>query len=573
MTDVSRKPEVRESNDLADHRGGGESAGRGPATLTLVLSVLQMAFSIPGLVYPAADLFSISPGRTSSNWALITASFGPAAILNLTAGFGSRRGVQLVTGLICVCCYLPLLQSLYQTSVLQQRWATPSAWFVFAAMAGLWSVLAAISSGIVKTQPEAIAHRQQIREQQLILVAAAVCSAAESFEIPFLRFVPAAIGLYLIALGLEVLLRTVFSAVAGTGIADHSRQPLLTRSLLFGQAPRVNLSAGQLAAATFDIRRPVVSALASTVFIGWLSTGVTIVSVEELALYYRNGHQVEHALAPGLHLHLPVPFGRTKKVPARRVQVTTVGYLLDAQRLSQQKYLWTESHGDKEVSFVVGDGTEVVAINAIVQHCPKTTVTGLQQYITLADSPEEIVRRTAMNVLLSESRTLNVAQLLTMNRSEWSQRLHERLSSELDHRNLGIEIKCVDVVSVHPPVEIAAAYLEIIDANVRAEAEVIEARGAHESELSRSRMMADTTIADATAAASVRLTGVAQEVEQLKALTEVAGNFRTVFERHAWCNAVSDALSDREIILLGTDVSSGVRLILGSDAPAGDTQK
>lgn len=573
MGALFRQPEERKPVDLTDHPVSADVAGRASLPPSLILSAIQLIFSIAGLYAVLANLLNVSAETVDGHWALITASFGPAAVWNLAVRIGHRRRVQWVAAVLCVCCYLPVMMSLYQSNPVEMRGTQSSPWFVFAAMAGLWSVVSAVSNSVSLARNEPCQNRMQIREQQMVLIVAAVCSAGGAIEFPLLRFVPTVVGLYLIALGLEVSLRVMILVLTGSELSDPYHHPLLTRDLLFGRAQRLHPSSTLATASTISIRRPVIAALVTTAVVGWLTTGITVVSVHELALYYRNGHLDDEVLSPGLHLHLPAPFGRTKRIPAGRVEVTTVGYLLDARKLSKQKYLWTESHGEEEVSFIVGDGTEVVAINAIIRHCPGNSISGLQQYMTLADSPEEIVRRAAMGVLLAESRTLTVAELLTMNRSEWSQRLRERLSGDLDDRKLGIEIKGVDIVSVHPPVEIASAYLDIIDANVRAEAEVAEARGAHESELTRSRMMADTTIADASASASVRLTAVAQEVEQLKALAEVAGDSRSVFEQHAWCDSMSEALSDREIIFVSNSVSSGIRLLMGSDTPVGSPQK
>jgi regulator of protease activity HflC (stomatin/prohibitin superfamily) len=47
---------------------------------------------------------------------------------------------------------------------------------------------------------------------------------------------------------------------------------------------------------------------------------------------------------------------------------------------------------------------------------------------------------------------------------------------------LGVEILQFDVLSIHPPIEVADSFLEIVTARIDAEREIAEARGAYLTE-------------------------------------------------------------------------------------------
>jgi hypothetical protein len=63
-------------------------------------------------------------------------------------------------------------------------------------------------------------------------------------------------------------------------------------------------------------------------------------------------------------------------------------------------------------------------------------------------------------------------------------------------------------------------------------------------------MMSATEAADASAAASVRLTGVKEESLFLEAMLSSYEQQPDVFRQRAFCNAISEALADRSFTLI-----------------------
>jgi hypothetical protein len=92
----------------------------------------------------------------------------------------------------------------------------------------------------------------------------------------------------------------------------------------------------------------------------------------------------------------------------------------------------------------------------------------------------------------------------------------------------------------------------------------MEAQAAYLTERRRCEMMAATGVADANAAASVRLTGVVDEALHLEALANVDELNSVVFRRRAFCDAIAEVLTGRSITLIDQSLPSDLKLWLGS---------
>ena len=271
-------------------------------------------------------------------------------------------------------------------------------------------------------------------------------------------------------------------------------------------------------------------------------------------------------LLPGIHLTLPFPFARTTQFPVDKMKAMTVGFVADPLTLSTQPMLWTKPHGEAEFPLVVGDGTELVAINAVVQYRVANHAADLKSYVTFARDPDAMLRSLSQHVLMAETRTLTLQGLLSADRTAWGQQIRQHLQDEIARHHLGLEVIQFDVLSIHPPIEVAESFLDIVAARIDAEKEVLDAQAAWLTERRRCEMMAATDAADASAAASVRLTAVMDEALHLEALASVDEGNSSVFRRRAFCDAFAEVLTDRTITLIDQKLPVGPETLAGFTA-------
>ncbi|MFO0978770.1 MAG: SPFH domain-containing protein [Planctomycetaceae bacterium] len=547
---------VSASDDLIRSGSGSVSSSR-RHHVTLVIATLAIA----GIAI--VEHGGIRLWRSSSATVTLTIAFAFAYI----ALFACEQRVPkkarsiLVPGFWALAL-LTLIVCASNTPGLQTNVVPVPVWFLLFAVGGGLEVMRQVARASADRHIRTVSSESgTLRELQILTLICAVVAAIDLNESQFIRILSVLVRWYVIAIGFEGILRIAFAAITKNSLADLLSGTFLIRQLVSGKLNNAQPSAVPQATASINVRRSVAVGFMMTGVIAWLATGISMVSQSEAALYFRNGHLQAEPLRPGLHWLLPAPFSRVTKIPLKQIRAITIGYVLDEDALSHQKYLWTMPHGEQETPIIIGNGTEVVAVNAVVQFRPSSRSDELFNYAMIADQSDQIVRQVAMHVLLEHSRSTALIDLLTVDRISLGQTLHSGLQAELKRLKTGIDVTAFDVISIHPPVEIADAFLEIIDAKVRAVAEVADARGAHETELTRSTMMADTAIADASAAASVRLTGVSQEVAQLEQLFALDQKFPQVFRRRAYCDVLSEALAERTFLWISEDVAARLRLL------------
>lgn len=294
--------------------------------------------------------------------------------------------------------------------------------------------------------------------------------------------------------------------------------------------------------------------------LGWVMTGLVIVRTHESAAYFRLGRLHPTPLMPGLHFVLPRPLGQVVYVPCNQVQTLAVGFRADIAELANLEFSWTRPHGRAEFPLIVGNGTELVALNGLVQFRVTTNPHAIRNFVVSSEDPRRILESLAHRVLTLETRTTSLDGILTDDRAEWNQRLLRRLASAADQLDLGVEILAFELVSVHPPIEVAAAYLDVVSARIDAERIVAETRAASVSEFRRCEMVSHTEIAEARGAAENRLSETEIELHEIESLSDADRIAPLVTRRRAYCDALSLELQRRPLTLIDAAIPPGTQV-------------
>ena len=115
------------------------------------------------------------------------------------------------------------------------------------------------------------------------------------------------------------------------------------------------------------VRRSLEPLVIGLCLIGWLSTSLTVVGIEEQGLVERLGVPVGgQALLPGLHMHWPWPIDRVFRIPVRRVQALTVGHEGE-EAGGPENVLWAGEHAANEYTLLLGNGRDLITVDAAVQ--------------------------------------------------------------------------------------------------------------------------------------------------------------------------------------------------------------
>lgn len=226
------------------------------------------------------------------------------------------------------------------------------------------------------------------------------------------------------------------------------------------------------------------------VLIFWFTTAFVQINFQEEGILYHLGQvKTEKSLKPGIHIKWPWPIDRVKIYKASEIRFFTVGYEAD----KQMDYLWTINHGGEEYKLLLGDGKELVSINMQVHY----KIGNVFDYALQYDQPEEKLKAETYHILLYETATTNLESLLSQNRTSFSQKLTKKLQEVSHQQKMGLEITDVALTSIHPPIEVASDYQQIVSAHMQKEIIITEAQTYADSLIPKAEKTKNESIAKA----------------------------------------------------------------------------
>lgn len=319
-----------------------------------------------------------------------------------------------------------------------------------------------------------------------------------------LRFLPLAVDVFMVVLGVEVVLNFVLWYYRPRRAGEYLRPPFDSRVLAFAAAPdrlaesiseAINYQFGFNVSSTWFYRlvsRSTTLLVVLAALLLYAMTMFTVVRADESALVLRGGKVTRVVEGGGLVWNLPWPFGSTVRFPAGAVNQFTVGAHDLTDQDEDSPILWTEQHADEENYIIVraaaaGAGEEtgiadlaLVSIEAPVQYA----VNDLRKYLLLAqDGPADDPDAVRRDVLSAVTRAaairylsgFSVDELLGPRRAEIERGLRARLVSRYGELDAGIEVLFVGLQGVHPPQETAASFERVVAADATRAAAVSSA--------------------------------------------------------------------------------------------------
>lgn len=268
------------------------------------------------------------------------------------------------------------------------------------------------------------------------------------------------------------------------------------------------------------LRRAALPALAGVVLAGWLLTGVTALRVDERAVYHRLGVPVS-VLRPGLHVHMPWPLGRVRRVElgvmhempltvdAAGGGAEAPGGIIGAEELppASADRLWNQAHPSEATYLVAGlsggqQSFQVVDIDLRLMFSAGASDQAARDLATQADPPGRLMRAAAGRVLVRYFATHTLEGVLGVDRDAFAAEVRGAVQADLDALGSGLDLVAVVVEAVHPPPGAASAYQRVQAAGIRSRELVsLEQAGAART-VGAARNTAGETIAGAQGAAA-----------------------------------------------------------------------
>ncbi len=347
------------------------------------------------------------------------------------------------------------------------------------------------------------------------------------------------------------------------------------------------------------LKRAAVPLLAILLVIGWLVSGLTTLGVGERGVYERLGAPVA-ILQPGLHAHLPWPFGRVYRVEFGQVhELPLAGDMTvtdgvtetimpqvsaDAETPAEFDRLWDKRHPSDATYLVPGVaiGSAVADTSKIGYQLLNSDVRVLWR-VALNDAaaydavyhvvaPEALVRSEAMRLMQRMFATRSLAGLIGEDRDSITATVQASLQARLDLIHTGIEITAIVIDAIHPPMAAVPAYHGVQAAEIGAVTDIARAHGQAASVLADAQRDASERLARGSASASETISGAHADIVRFNAdhLAFAAAPAALRLER--WLQAIGRSLSKAQITVVDhrLPIDGGPVIDLRKTAPGND---
>ena len=205
---------------------------------------------------------------------------------------------------------------------------------------------------------------------------------------------------------------------------------------------RLGLSLRSTWAITF-VRRSARVLLVSLIGLVWLSTTLAVVGPQEQGIRLRFGGLVSRMpVGPGLHLKWPWPLEAVDRYPVTRVQTLALGYAGPPK----DSLLWARTHAGEEYQLLLGDGRELLSVDATVSYRIRDVVA----FAFGSQNTRETLEALAYRLLMRETVASNLDRVLTADRTEFGRRFAVALQRACDEQGLGLDVLHVGFIGLHP---------------------------------------------------------------------------------------------------------------------------
>ena len=330
------------------------------------------------------------------------------------------------------------------------------------------------------------------------------------------------------------------------------------------------------------IRAAAFPAIAGTLLLCWLLSGVKLLDGDQRGVYERLGAPVA-VIGPGLHILAPWPLGRLRPVEYGTIhsiaigaeQTTDASEQIGADDMPQpgMNHLWDTSH-PTEAEYLVGSQTggqqgfqvvdaeiRVLYRTGLTDAAAWQSVYGLQR----SGGGGEAGSQPPRDPILS-SHTLD--EVMGGQRESLEESLRAQLAQAVTADHAGMPIVAVLIEAVHPPAGAAAAYHAVQAAEINADASVANATGHALRTAGEAQAEAQQLANSAQAAAVEKIQAAAGDAYEFNADRKAYHASPPAFLLERRDADLTQALKGERLIIVDSRLTSAQMPLIDMRAPA-----
>jgi len=275
----------------------------------------------------------------------------------------------------------------------------------------------------------------------------------------------------------------------------------------------------------------------------WLATSLTMISAESEGVRARMGRFMPEPLGPGLHVGLPWPFDEVIILPTRRVEELHLGYDVDLGG----PVLWNERHYEGERNMLADNGETLLTVSVLLHYQIDDPVA----YVTHASGHREALQLIAYREIVHTLAARESFDVMITHREEIARQMTESIQAGADRIGLGLVVTFIGLRDIHPPVNVAPAYQDVISAEEQRHTLVNEGLLHQQTALPRAKLMANRRRAGAKGYAKAREAFAQGDATAFEAVAAAFAEAPALLRRERWLRVLEESLEDRPKLVTG----------------------
>lgn len=291
-------------------------------------------------------------------------------------------------------------------------------------------------------------------------------------------------------------------------------------------------------------RRTVVPCVGILVVGTWLATALVAVQSSEVGIHERFGRPVKNAiLQPGLHIKAPWPIDRVHRIDSSRIRSINLGFSGPKPGAS---LLWTKEHAAEEYDFLLGNGRDLVTLNAILRY----RIGDPWAWHFTSQNPEATLQSLAEQSVFKHTSTRSLHEVLSENIETLTTSIEDEIEARLRSHALGVEIVELSLHGLHPPVRVAADYQSVVSAEIEKSQTILEGQTYRVDAIADARQAALEMATAARSAAAQKVHTARGEARSFRLLQRAHATGTKAFEHQRRLEALENSLAGRRLVVV-----------------------
>lgn len=284
-----------------------------------------------------------------------------------------------------------------------------------------------------------------------------------------------------------------------------------------------------------------------------LQSSIYTINYDEVGLKARLG-TLEDIVSPGLHFMLPFGIEAIEKVPASMVMMEEFTFGQESENLVDKTQASGNSMITKDLNLVdTSMAVHYQIINPIA-------------YVASVRDTKSFIRTTAEAFFRERIGQSQSNALFTTSGQKISNQIETSLQNYLNHFNVGVKVKNVEIREITPPDNVEFAFDKVNEAQQEKERNISEAKRLAAQQIAAAKIMANDIRTQAHTQALIKKTKANQELEEYIVYRDEYLHSPETIKNHLYVTSLAKVLPELKSLVVTPNNSSSLLPLFNLDS-------